>query len=188
MEIRIENGMAKVFTPYNKDFVEKVKGIGGRKWDAASKCWMIPETEVEVVREYMMEVFGETDIPTAEEKVAVKVTFTDDAVAKCGSVVLFGKTIARAFGRDSGAKVGEDVTLISGAVGSGGSARNWTTVIEAGTVVKARNVSRTALTRETEYSVEVEEIKEAGIDRAALEEEKEKLIARLAEIERLLKQ
>ena len=30
MQIKVSNGMAKVITPYNAEFVAKVKGIGGR--------------------------------------------------------------------------------------------------------------------------------------------------------------
>ena len=42
------------------------------------------------------------------------------------------------------------------------------------------------LTRDTSYDISVEVIEEQTINRAALEEEKEKLLARLAEIEKLL--
>ena len=53
-------------------------------------------------------------------------------------------------------------------------------------MIKVRNISRAALALETEYDITVAEVEDAGIDRAALIEEKEKLLARLAEIEKLL--
>lgn len=180
--------MAKVITPYNAEFVAKVKGIGGRKWNAAERCWEVPESEIETVRVYMMDIFGETDLPTEGEKVTVKVTFNSDESKRRESITLFGKTLARAWGRDSGAKVGEDVTLISGKVTSGGSVKNWYTEVEEGTVLKVRNVPRAALEQDTDLDVTVEVMETAGIDRAALMDEKEKLLARLAEIENLLAQ
>lgn len=186
MKITVENGTAKVFTPYHKMFVENIKNIGGRKWCPSEKCWTVPESEIGTVRKYMQEVFGETDLPDAEGKVTVKVTFTADAIAERGAVVLFGKTIARAIGRDSGARVGDEATLIEGKIDSGGSARNWRTVVEEGTTFTVRNVPRAALEMDTEYDVTTEILEEAKIDRAALEEEKERLLARLAEIEKLL--
>ena len=188
MKITVENGMAKVFTPYNATFVAKIKNIGGRKWNADERCWSVPEAEIETVRQYMMDVYGETDIPDETERVTVKVTFLEDAEALCDSVNLFGKNVARATGRDSGAKVENDVTLIDGKIRSGGSARYWKTIVEKGTIVKVRNVPKSALGIATEYEVEVEEISTPGIDRAALIAEKEKLMARLAEIEKLLAQ
>jgi hypothetical protein len=59
-------------------------------------------------------------------------------------------------------------------------------VIEAGTVIKVRNLPEAALNIKTEYDIEVERVEEEKIDRLALEQEKEKLLARLAEIEKLL--
>lgn len=186
MKITRENGRAKVFTPYNKDFVAKVKSIGGAKWNGAEKCWTIPETEVDIVRGYMMEVYGETDCADDSERVTVKITFADNEEETCEGITMFGKNIARAFGRDTGARLGEDVTLLSGNITSGGSRMNWKTVVEAGTVIKVRNISRNALGIPTDYNVTVEEIREVEIDRAALMDEREKLLARLAEIEKLL--
>jgi len=186
MKITVENGIARIFTPYNAEFVSKVKNIGGRKWDSDNRCWMVPETEIEAVRQYMMDVYGETDLPSEDEKITVKVIFNDEAHGDRESVVLFGKTIARAWGRDSGAKIGEDVTLISGSINSGGSVKNWRTVVKAGSVFTIRNLSKAALNLKTDYDVTAEEVKTGGVDRQALVEEKEKLLARLAEIEKLL--
>ena len=186
MKMTRENGMAKVFTPYNRNFIAKIKTIGGAKWNGEEKCWMVPETEIDMVRTFMMDVYGETDQADDSERVTVKVTFNDDEHEDKEGITLFGKNIARAFGRDSGAKLGEDVTLLTGEITSGGSKINWRTVVEAGTVIKVRNVSKKALDVSTDYNITVEEIQEANIDRAALIAEKTKLLARLAEIEKLL--
>lgn len=186
MKITTNNGVANIYTPYNADFVAKIKNIGGRKWNAAEKCWTIPETEIDTARRYMMEVFGETDKADEGERVTARIKFNDEAYAERKGIVIFGKEIARAWGRDSGARAGEDVTIEAGAITSGGSRNNWRTVIEAGTVIKVRNLPEAALDIETKYDIEVERVEEEKIDRPALEQEKEKLLARLAEIEKLL--
>lgn len=186
MKIDIQNGVAKIFTPYNADFVKKVKNIGGRRWNDVEGCWTVPESEIETVRGFMMDVYGETDLPDASEKVTVLVTFNSDADKWCGNVVLFGKTIARAWGRDSGAKVGDDVTLISGSCDSTGSRANWYTTVKEGTVVKVRNVPKAALEFNTKYDVSFEIVADGEINKTALEEEREKLLARIAEIDRIL--
>lgn len=182
-----DNGMAKVFTPYNKEFIAKIKTIGGARWNSIEKCWTVPETEIDLVRSFMLDVYGETDQVIDTEYVTVKVTFNSEEEARCEGIVLFGKCIAKAFGRDTGAKVSDDVTLLTGSVTSGGSARNWKTIVKEGTVVKVRNVPKSALAIETQYDVTVEEIEDAQeVDKLALIAEKEKLLARLAEIEKLL--
>ena len=128
--IKIEKngkGMIRIFTPYNPDFVKKIK------------C---AETEIDTIREYMMDVYGETDLPDDGEKVTVRATFPNGAWELTGPIVVFGREIARAWGRDSGAQVGSDVTLISGKVDSGGSRANWRTEIEEGSVFKIRKIHR----------------------------------------------
>lgn len=183
----MENGMAKVLTPYNASFVAKIKRVGGKRWNGLEKCWEIPTSEIDTVRGYMMDVFGETDLAEGE-KVTIQVKFNSDAEKCCESITLFGKTLARAYGRDSGATVGEDVTLISGTITSGGSMKYWTTVIREGAVFKVRNVPRAALEKDTGLDVDIEVLETPGLDRAALEEEKAKLLSRLEEIEKLLAQ
>lgn len=186
MKITVKEGKAYVETPYNKEFVSKIKQIGGARWNASSRCWMVPEAEVDTVRTYMREVFGETDLPDDAERVTVEVTFLEETADWDGEIALFGRQICRAFGRDSGARVGEGVTLIDGKIGSGGSRANWTVWIGEGAKFRIRNLPRKALSIESPYKVEVREVQQGGIDREALIAERDKLQARLAEIEALL--
>lgn len=186
MKIKIEDGKAHVYTPYHTDFVSKIKKIGSAKWDSYDRCWIVDETEVDVVRGIMEEIWGESDIPSASEKVAIKVTFNEEASSWRDSVYLFGIVVARATGRDSGARIGHNATLISGDIGSGGSRSNWETIIKKDTVIKLRNVPKEALSKKPEYNVTVEIIEEEKIDVVKLKEEKEKLLSRLDEINKLL--
>ena len=184
MKIVEKNGMIDVYTPYNAEFVMMIKQIGGARWNADEKCWTVPATEVETVRQYMMEVYGESDI-SCDDKVTVIVTFEEDAYADRAPIVLFGKTVASAWGRDSGARPGSDVTIIDGDIDSGGSMKYWRTEIDKGTVLKIRNVPRAMLSRDTRYSISVV-VDETFIDTQALQDEKEKLLRRIAEIDAIL--
>jgi hypothetical protein len=49
-------------------------------------------------------------------------------------VVFMCVKVAVAFGRDSGAKVGYDAIMISGAIGSGGSRVNWYCRVDEGSI------------------------------------------------------
>ena len=186
MKITAKDGKAYVSTPYNKDFVTKVKQIGGARWNGSERCWVIPESEISTARAYMREVYGETDLPDEEERVTVDVTFLEMVQDWHDGVTVFGRQLCRAFGRDSGAKVGDGVTLIEGEIGSGGSRANWTTVVHEGAKFRIRNLAKAALQIESDYNIKVEEVKEDGVNKEALRIEREKLLARLAEINALL--
>jgi hypothetical protein len=63
----------------------------------------------------------------------VRITAKEDTQRRY-AVVFMGVKLAVAFGRDSGAKVGYDARMISGKIGSGGSAKNWYCIAYEGSV------------------------------------------------------
>ena len=67
------------------------------------------------------------------EKQKVRITAKEDNHRKF-AVVFMNVKVAVAFGRDSGGKIGYDARLISGEVGSGGSAKNWYCSVSEGSV------------------------------------------------------
>ena len=181
-----EDGQAEVYTPYNKEFIERLKkSIGSARWNPGKNCWSVPERSADLVRDIMRSVYGETDNEPGEH-VDVKVTFGRDDWAECKPYVLFAKTIATAYGRDSGAKVGEGVELITGEFTSGGSRNKWKTMVEEGTVIIIRDVCKTLVDAWDNEDITVEIIGEAAKDKKELLKEKELLLNRLKEIDRLL--
>lgn len=192
MKIEIRNNDAYIFTPYNPEFVSKIKkNVGGAYWDSCAKAWVVPAPAVDNARKIMMDVYGETDLPETSGRLTLSVTATRELSKYCGPIVLFGKIIASAHGRDSGAYPGEDVCFILGDPDSGGSSKNWKTVIPKGSEFRIFNVPRSMYEKYIETSeeypdIEVENIT-CDIDVKALKEEREKLLKRLEEIDDLLK-
>jgi hypothetical protein len=187
MEIKVENGKANVYTPYNTDFVKRVKGIGGAKWNDTEKCWTIPETAVEVAREIINDVYGYSDV-NENETVTLKLAFNERVSSKRSDVVLFGKILAHAYSRDSGARVGDDVAYISGGATSGGSRNNWESVVKDGSVVILSNVNKSVYEKtEIEYDIIVGVIENKN-NKKSLLEEKKRLQKRIEEIEKLLQE
>ena len=186
IKIDIQKNDAFLYTPYNKDFISRIKEtIGGTKWDLDRKAWRIPVESVPDARKIMRDIFGECDIPSDEAKITVRLTFSEKVTEQCGPVRIFGKTISHARGRDSGAHPGEDVSIISGAVTSGGSRQNWESVVEADTVALLRNVSESMLKKDLPEGVTFEIVQEDD-NRDKLIAEKERLLARIAEIDKIL--
>ena len=190
MEIKIKDQAALVYTPYNADFVKKIKAIGGARWDGESKAWKVPANTVAEVRAIMMDVYGETDEPVECEKVNVRLTFESSIHGWHAPVTILGKTIASAWGRDSGARVGDDVSFVEGNPTSGGSVKNWTTVIPEGSICVLHDVPKAMVKDENVpdgVRYEIED-RSAEVQRNALIQERERLLRRIAEIDAQLAQ
>lgn len=128
IELKIFDDKVKVVTPYHEAFVTHARNLRGKWKDGA---WWFDDSILEYVRDVMMECFGTTgEIPYDECTLLVK-DFSDDKIGD--SIILFGRTIAKAFGRDSGARLGEGIVFIKGDYSSGGSTKNWKTVISNAT-------------------------------------------------------
>jgi hypothetical protein len=180
------NGKLAVDTPYNPSFVSKIKKAGG-KWNPSNRTWEVDERSIDTVRSIMREVYGQDDLP--QELVTVKVTIGDKNLEEWRApVVLFGRTIASARGRDSGARPGEGVCFEKGGCDSGGSMKNWYTIVRAGSEITIYDVPRLAVEQKIGWKDEYGtfEVIENGDPLAALRAEKEALLKRLAEIEELL--
>ena len=188
IKVTIKDGRASVFTPFNRDFVAAIRSVGGRKWDADDKCWTVPEESLPQVRQIMMDVYGETDLPGTCGSVTVKVTFKEEYSERRDDVIIFKKVIASARGRDSGARPGDDVTYLEGEPTSGGSMKNWESVVPAGAVVLLRHVPLSVWEQDKDSEYYTAEIVDEGKDvkRKELEEEKARLLARIAEIDKEL--
>lgn len=183
--IDIDSGKALITSPYNPDFVKKVKLMGG-KWDAGKRVWKVDEGLIEDVRSTMREVYGRDDRGELSGTCTVIVSFSEDVDGYKSPVTVFGRVIASAYGRDSGAKVGEGCAFLEGKPESGGSMKNWRTTVLAGSKVKIMNVSKCILSDTSLPDGAFFTVVDDGISREALLEEKEKLLNRLKEIDRLL--
>ena len=125
-----QDGKIIVTTYYNRKFASKARNLRGQ-WDSVKKAWVFDESVEEYVKQALIDIFGVTGETLYETCSLLIKDFT--AWESRGEVELFGRTVARAFGRDTGAKLGDDIIWISGSYGSGGSAKNWTTEIKNGT-------------------------------------------------------
>lgn len=191
MKIEIRGERALVSTPYSADFVKKIKRIGGARWNAAEKAWEIPVESVDAARGFMREVYGETDISSPAVKVDVKIETTEHLAGHCEGFSLMGRTVAQAWGRDSGAKIGEGVDFLKKSPCSGGSAKNWETQIPKGAVFVIHNVAQEIAQKfvsEDHWGMKVEIVTAPKIDRKALEGERKRLLARIEEINRILEE
>ena len=121
---------------FNKWLVKECQNLGGR-WDESAKAWVFSHlVEAEV---------DDLDRQYNEQLVCVDIEAQDDIRSRYQEDVTFmGYPIARAFGRDSGAKLGENVALLAGQISSGGSVKNWVSIVRKGSTFRLV-VSKTLL-------------------------------------------
>ncbi len=112
---------------YNEKLVAQCHKLGG-KWDSTAAVWVFSALVADKVEE-LDEKYNSTLI-SIEVKVLQKFYEYESAAT------IAGFTIARAYGRDSGAKIGEGIAFIEGSPDSGGSRKNWATVVKEGSVFR----------------------------------------------------
>lgn len=186
VEIQKVGDRVKTFTPYHPEFPGQAKKLGGR-WDPGDKAWVFDGRDEDRVKELCREVYG-TD-GTAQEQVTLRVEFLETHEEPRGAIFLAGRQLARATGRDSGAKLGDGVVVLEGGFTSGGSVKNWETVARQGTVVELRDVPMVAAEKaqaDSDKYIRVHIVDIGEFNRDALKAEGRKLLDRLREIEGLL--
>ncbi len=125
---KIIGDQIRVTSPYNKEFVHRARNLRG-KWQ--NNAWWFDDSLTEYVREIMIEHYGTTGEDHYETCTLLVSDYTDSVLQ--GPVTLFGRTVAKAFGRDSYAKLGDSIVFISGSYSSGGSVKNWRTIVQNAT-------------------------------------------------------
>jgi hypothetical protein len=165
----------------------KKKEISGR-WDGQSRNWIFPIEALEQVKHIYLDVYGEwEDMPLETVNVICKSGVCGEYN---GSLVLHGRIIATAQGRDSGAKTAQGIIVLSGGFTSGGSVKNWKTVCKDETTFKILNVPKEKALQMVNMpdwcdSCEIEE--SICINKEELTKEKERLLKRIEEIDNILK-
>lgn len=187
IEVKIRDDKAMLYTPYNPEFVKRIKKFSDARWNSGEKCWTIDESNLGAARVIMKEIYGYAD-NEINEKVTLKIHVKESVSKKHGDVILFGKILSHATGRDSGARSGSDVAYIHGSDYSGGSAKNWESVVSEDSEILLHNVNKNLYEEYLENPQEEYEIEVVtdSIDSAALKQEKERLLKRIKEIDHLL--
>lgn len=139
MEIKITRtaDTLSVTSHYNTDFVAAARKLGG-KWNGTSKSWQFDARDERRVRDLCITVYGTDGQPT--KTVTVRLTALGNIEEYGAAVVVCGRDVARARGRDSGATIGDGVVFLKGSPKSGGSMKNWKTIIPDGAVFEVRDV------------------------------------------------
>lgn len=183
ISIEIEDGEAYIYTPYNSNFVSRIKNLDAH-WNRALKCWVVDENVVEKARKILYICYGYTDIMPLYT-VDLLLTTPDQVVyEEYGPVVLFGKVV-------SGDDVDSDVCYLEGNEMTYYSENlHRHCAIEKNSKIKLLNVRRDIYEKELSSvegrHIKVEVISEGTKDLVSLKREKENLLKRIEEIDKRL--
>lgn len=192
ISLELEGSTLKASTPYNANFVSFAQSCGA-KW--SKPYWVFDARDRARVQEKCLAIFG-SDGTTHAELVTLKVQWLMRHGEGTGPIIYKGRTIAMATSRDSGARLGDGVVVLAGGFGSGGSVKNWETTAQEGTEILLRDVPKvqadaTLAAQEAKpdnYRIRRFNLVEEApvLDLAALAQERERLLARVAELDDLL--
>lgn len=181
MKTKIENGKVYVQSDYNRDYISRAKGIQGR-WNAP--YWVFPEENIDELRELLLDVYGECGDLAEEAPVTVTVDLDLDKY-NYGAEVTIGSFVAvkRRY-RDSEVIYADNVMLVSGGfTPTGGSAKYPAVYHETGTVIRVKDIP----VRLYEKIKDLDGVTLYKVpDNSALIEERNRLLARLAELNALI--
>lgn len=175
MKIVKEDGKIKVQSSYNAEFVKAAKMLHGR-W--SKPFWVFPEENEPEVKELLMRIYGENG--DEQERVEIIVDISE---MNGKSIDLDGMVLATRYSRDTAVRLADNVILIAGGFPeSGGSAAHPRVNPDEGTKVRVKDVPMGLYERVKDMPCV--ELKDAAeLHEAKLLAEKERLLARLAEIE-----
>lgn len=157
IEITTADGRTVVRSPYNPNFVRDARPLGG-VWNDLCNEWLFPADREKYIRELCKRVYR-TD--GTDPYVTMRITIAKEGgwSVRCGAIYVVGRQIARAWGRDSGARAGAGVIFVSGRPTSGGSQKNWYTEIDGPAVIDVLDMpepaAREAIAKETSDTIQI---------------------------------
>ena len=180
--ITTENGKTTVRAPYHPGWPKEARNLGGR-W--AGGAWVFDARDELRVRALADEVYGTDGGPGAEDTVTVRIPVGDVRGERGGQPATryrYGRKSATRGGRDEERRLGDGVLLVSGGFEDSAGSHNYLQLGPLdGTFVEVRDLPRSVA---VQHDLEI--VGDGGPDHEALRAERERLHARLAEIDAVL--
>ena len=182
ISITTQDGSTTLTSPYHPDLPADARTLGGR-FDRTTKAWRFDARDEARVRDLARKYFGTDGTEPEGDLVTVRIKLADYEGDKWNNAARFaGREIAHRPGRDADVRFARNTVLVSGSLDSyGGSMRYPLIDADNDVVVEVRDLPRAALTNEDPARYEI--VGEQGPDVNALLAERERLLARLAEID-----
>ncbi|MGW8558149.1 hypothetical protein [Streptomyces tubercidicus] len=181
--ITTDNGKTYVDSPYHPGWPEEARNLGGR-WSGG--VWSFDARDEERVKALARRIYGTDGTPDPAGTVTVRISVHDvrgEGDGRPVTLYLYGREIATRYERDGRPRLGPGVILVEGGFDSSAGSHKYIQIgPKPGTVVEVRDMPRTVA---HDHGLEIVD-EDTAPDREALTEERERLVARLAEIDAIL--
>ena len=178
-------GMISVTAPYDKAFVREARKVGGR-WNRDAKAWRFDSRNRASVEAALGRCYGWAPGGGPTSDFRITLTWRNAAERE---VKIMGRSIARRWRRDADVTLGEGAAVVSGDfTGRGGSVSHPVVIDQGDDVTLIVHDLPTAVMANEQLvaDYEISPVPPAEADLTALRAEREKLLARVAEIDALL--
>jgi len=182
IKVSAGEGLLKVTSPYNKEFVSFARMRGG-KWSDGQKVWMFDPRDEFAVRSVLIDIFGTDDYESCS-KVNVRIKL--DSFNIDDEFVLFGRQLLRRRYSARRVEVDDGVVVINGGFPKEGGSRRYPKIEpEKGTIIEVRDVPRDIAVRTwTEHKEAIELL--GAVDLETLKNEKAALLKRIEQIDQMI--
>lgn len=174
-------------SPYDPALPAQAKSLGG-KFSGADKTWQFDVRDEQRVRDLARQLYGTDGTENTDEAtVTVRVNVGAMPNDNSGELRLAGRRLAHRPTRDETVRLAAGVVVLSGGFGrSGGSVRYPALAASDDTVLEVRDLPRPVAERMVAEEECVNFADADALNRTALLAERERLAARLVEIDALL--
>ena len=190
IKVKILGNEVRISAPFDVEFKEEMH-YHNCKWDDETKEWVVDIDLLDIVRKKLYKLYGMDDFTNDFVNVMVTIPKNTDLDGYQKPAKMFGKAIAIATGKKSGAFWGKDIVNISSHCGSDGSYKYWVTYVSSGKF-KIKNVSKARVLEEKDKYEEkgfiIEILETSEVNKEILLEERERLVERLNEIDKILQE
>lgn len=189
MKVIVKDEKIVVESDYSNKFVEGAKKLNG-KWTGSA--WSFDVRNEDRVRKLLLDVYGEDGTEKKANTVTVQLNLNkyedNHTSGYVREVELFGRVLVRRPSRDREVKLHDSVIIIEGGFPStGGSMKNPRLETNEGTVIEIKDVPIALYEKNSqEYLDCMTLVDKDNAYKEALLKEKEQILARLEEIEKLL--
>lgn len=140
LTIKTTSTEVQLFAPYHPEMPSRAKSLGG-KFRRSDQAWVFDPRDADHVREMALDIYGTDGSETALADLRVTVSDEEPWVSRSREALYVGAIqVARAYGRDSGGKLGDGVIQLEGRIRSGGSMKNWDVRASEGSVFEVRDI------------------------------------------------
>lgn len=172
-----------VSAPFRSEWPTLAKSMGG-KYRADDKTWAFGLGNADMVRQGVLELYGELPWNGIDTGIAVEITAKKNVEGQdCRPVSFGGQVVVNASHRTDTPRVGRNARLQTGKMLMAGSHQYWKIHVPAGSVFTLERVWPGLASEDRNWAVR---ILENSMDALVLSAERSRLLSRVAEIDALI--